>query len=110
MNSPLGLDKKPQKRGGLRSRAFRSSMKALAVVAALGLAGGAVLAIWQTNQAGFRKTDAAAVEPAQPEAPAVKPVMKPATGNTPPPGSALRGVGGQPGPAIIKVTADMPTG
>src|SRR5690606_3617362 len=110
LNSPLGLDKKPQKRGGLRSRAFRSSMKGLGLVAALCLAGGAIFAIWQTNQAGFRKTETAAVEPAQPEAPAVKPVMKPATGNTPPPGSALRGVGGQPGPAIIKVTPDMPTG
>ncbi len=66
-------------------------MKALALVAGLCLAGGAVFAIWQTNQAGFRKTETAAVEPAQPEAPVVKPVMKPATGNTPPPGSALRG-------------------
>ncbi|MBQ0711113.1 MULTISPECIES: divergent polysaccharide deacetylase family protein [unclassified Ochrobactrum] len=110
LNSPLGLDKKPQERGGLRSRAFRSSVKGLAVVAGLCLAGGAVFAIWQTNQAGFRKTETAALEPVQPEASAVKPDVKPATGNTPPPGSALRGASGQPGPAIIKVTPDMPPG
>ncbi|MCO7726654.1 divergent polysaccharide deacetylase family protein [Brucella intermedia] len=110
LNSPLGLDKKPRKRGGLRSRAFRSSMKGLAIVAGLCLAGGAVFAIWQANQAGFRKVETAALEPAQAEAPAVKPEVKPATGNTPPPGSALRGASGQPGPAIIKVTPDMPPG
>ncbi len=110
LNSPLGLDKKPRKRGGLRSRAFRSSVKGLAIVAGLCLAGGAVFAIWQANQAGFRKVETAALEPAQAEAPAVKPEVKPATGNTPPPGSALRGASGQPGPAIIKVTPDMPPG
>ncbi|MEJ5020433.1 divergent polysaccharide deacetylase family protein [Ochrobactrum vermis] len=110
LNSPLGLDKKPQKRGGSRSRAFRSSMTGLAVVAGLCLAGGAVFAIWQNNQAGFRKTETAAVEPSQAEAPAVKTETKPVTGNTPPPGSALRGTNGQPGPAIIKVTPDMPPG
>lgn len=110
LNSPLGLDKKPQKRGGSRSRAFRSSMTGLAVVAGLCLAGGAIFAIWQNNQAGFRKTETAAVEPSQAEAPAVKTETKPVTGNTPPPGSALRGTNGQPGPAIIKVTPDMPPG
>ena len=110
LNSPLGLDKKPQKRGGLRSRAFRSSMIGLAVVAGLCLVGGAVFAIWQSNQASFRTTETAAVEPAHPEAPSVKPEIKPATGNTPPPGSAARGTSGQPGPAIIKVTPDMPPG
>lgn len=110
LNSPLGLDKKPRKRGGLRSRAFRSSVKGLAIVAGLCLAGGAVFAIWQANQAGFRKVETAALEPAQAEVPAAKPEVKPVTGNTPPPGSALRGGSGQPGPAIIKVTPDMPPG
>src|SRR5690606_3576240 len=108
LNSPLGLDKKPQKRGGLRSRAFRSFMTGLVILGGLCLAGGAVFAIWQSNQAAFRKT--ATVEPAQVEVPAVKTKGKTATGNTPPPGSALRGASGQPGPAIIKVTPDMPPG
>lgn len=112
LNSPLGLDKKPQKRGGLRSRAFRSSMAGLAILGRLCLAGGAVFAIWQSNQAGFRKTETAAVEPTQvvssAEPSAARAGAKPATGNTPPPGSALRGASGQPGPAIIKVTPDMP--
>lgn len=110
LNSPLGLDKKPQKRGGSRSRAFRSTLTGLAILVGLCLAGGAVFAIWQSNQAAFRKTETAAVEPTQVEVPAAKTGIKPATGNTPPPGSALRGTGGQPGPAIIKVTPDMAEG
>jgi len=85
-------------------------VKGLAIVAGLCLAGGAVFAIWQANQAGFRKVETAALEPAQAEVPAAKPEVKPVTGNTPPPGSALRGGSGQPGPAIIKVTPDMPPG
>lgn len=111
LNSPLGLDKKPQKRGGSRSRAFRSFMTGLVILGGLCLAGGAVFAIWQNNQAAFRKTETAAVDPTQIEAPvANKTEAKPVTGNTPPPGSALRGASGQPGPAIIKVTPDMPPG
>lgn len=110
LNSPLGLDKKPQKRGGSRSRAFRSSVTGLAIVVGLCLAGGAVFAIWQSNQASFRKIETAAVEPSQVEAPAFETMAQPATGNTPPPGSALRGTNGQPGPAIIKITPDMPPG
>lgn len=110
LNSPLGLDKKPQKRGGLRSRALRSTLLGLAISGGLCLAGGAVFAIWQNNHAAFRKTETAAVEAPQVDLPAAKAEIKPATGNTPPPGSASRGMSGLPGPAIIKVTPDMAEG
>ncbi|WP_139973863.1 divergent polysaccharide deacetylase family protein [Ochrobactrum sp. CGA5] len=108
LNSPLGLDKKPQKRGSVSSRAFRSSMVGLAILGGLCLAGGAVFAIWQSNLAAFRKTETAAMQPAQADAPAAGTEVKPTTGNTPPPGSALRGTSTRSGPAIIKVTPDMP--
>ncbi|WP_182521753.1 divergent polysaccharide deacetylase family protein [Ochrobactrum sp. RH2CCR150] len=112
LNSPLGLDKKPRKRGGERSRAFRWSLLGLGAAVVLGVAGGTMFTVWQINRDAFRKPEKAVVAETQtPPDAAAKTGRQPSTttGNTPAPGTALRGTGGQQtGPAIIKVTPDMP--
>ncbi len=107
LNSPLGLDRKPQKRGGYRSRAFRW----LGLVAALAVVGGASAAVWRFNHAAFRKPEPVVAAAAPQAAPAAEPAKAPpvVAGNTPPPGSAARAGDGKPGPAIIRVAPDMPT-
>ncbi|WP_449414867.1 hypothetical protein [Ochrobactrum teleogrylli] len=96
LNSPLGLDKKPRKRGGERSRAFRWSLLGLGAAVVLGIAGGMMFTVWQTNRDAFRKPEKAAIAEAQtPPDAAVKTGQQAstATGNTPAPGTALRGTG-----------------
>lgn len=110
LNSPLGLDRKPQQRGGLRSRVVRIFVPAGAVVAVLGVAS------WITFSNGqiFRKPEVS--KPAdqvalQTDNSATQAVArdKPKDGNTPLPGSAGARTENPNGPAIIKVTPDMPT-
>lgn len=110
LNSPLGLDRKPQQRGGLRSRVVRIFVPAGIVVAVLGVAS------WITLSNGqiFRKpvvSKAADQVALQTDNSAAQVIArdKPNDGNTPLPGSAGVRTENPNGPAIIKVTPDMPT-
>lgn len=112
LDRPLGLDKKPSKRGGQGSRALRRLMPAAAVVAVVGAAGWIAVG----NHAVFKKhtpdrpaEQLAAIEPVAANQAHPKPVSLYAGGNTPAPGSAAKQAGQGNGPAIIKVTPDMPT-